>query len=393
MGVECIGENCAFGVDDAKRCDNRHFTNAEKGDYDGGFEVFYTGSAKGFGLRATRDLESCRLIAEYLGDVVERRNLRSWRYAMTLKAGICIDASKAGGPARFMNHSCSPNCYAQRWAVNGEWRIGLFAARSISKGEEFTFSYAHSCRGFGEKNAPEVCHCGEPICSGAIGITPSSRPRKREAPPLRSVAPAPKQHPQGQAAAALAERLAAARSDGPPSWPHAQWLSEMLFGQPGPELSSKVCRSSTGCGSDASQVAAVLQTSCAYTLEPFFANPWPRGPELALARAHGLFLPRTLAHGRRAWAHRLRDLPEMPRDLAALLCEAVTGGEPCAECGSSTGLDGQCCVVCSRALHRTCGRRARGRPSRAMASAVKCVVCAKASAASAHAPPGAQRLR
>eukprot|EP00932_Pfiesteria_piscicida_P019263 SRR837773.6090.p4 GENE.SRR837773.6090~~SRR837773.6090.p4 ORF type:complete len:114 (-),score=15.39 SRR837773.6090:213-524(-) len=39
-----------------------------------------------------------------------------------------------GGVARFMNHSCRPNCYAQRWVVGRELRIGLFAAKGRGRG-------------------------------------------------------------------------------------------------------------------------------------------------------------------------------------------------------------------------------------------------------------------
>ena len=41
-----------------------------------------------------------------------------------------------GNVARFINHSCDPNCYVQKWHVCGEMRIGIFARRDIPAGEE-----------------------------------------------------------------------------------------------------------------------------------------------------------------------------------------------------------------------------------------------------------------
>ncbi len=32
----------------------------------------------------------------------------------------CLEASNKGNAARFMNHSCKPNCHTQKWYVSGE---------------------------------------------------------------------------------------------------------------------------------------------------------------------------------------------------------------------------------------------------------------------------------
>lgn len=47
-----------------------------------------------------------------------------------------IDAGPKGNSSRFMNHSCSPNCETQKWTVNGDVRIGLFALCDIEAGEK-----------------------------------------------------------------------------------------------------------------------------------------------------------------------------------------------------------------------------------------------------------------
>lgn len=46
-----------------------------------------------------------------------------------------IDAGPKGNYSRFMNHSCQPNCETQKWTVNGDTRVGLFAVRDIPVGE------------------------------------------------------------------------------------------------------------------------------------------------------------------------------------------------------------------------------------------------------------------
>ncbi|CAE8646101.1 unnamed protein product [Polarella glacialis] len=115
---------------------------------------------------------------------------------MELSPAAAIDASKAGGPARFMNHSCAPNCYAQRWVVAGRLRVGLFAARPVARNEELTFSYVRNIGGRWHKQGREAdpCRCGAEACSGAIGLPPpplAKRPRRIQ--PIEQ-----EQHPQPQ---------------------------------------------------------------------------------------------------------------------------------------------------------------------------------------------------
>jgi len=46
-----------------------------------------------------------------------------------------IDAGPKGNLSRFMNNSCEPNCETQKWTVNGDLRIGLFATEDIPAGK------------------------------------------------------------------------------------------------------------------------------------------------------------------------------------------------------------------------------------------------------------------
>ena len=62
------------------------------------------------------------------------------------------DAAVGGNIARFINHSCRPNC----WIEVVDTTIWIRASRLIRKGEEVTYDYATD----GEQTIPCRCHPG-----------------------------------------------------------------------------------------------------------------------------------------------------------------------------------------------------------------------------------------
>lgn len=54
---------------------------------------------------------------------------------------VVIDATLTGNAARFVNHSCDPNCASRIISVEGVKHIVIFAERHIDTGEEFTYDY------------------------------------------------------------------------------------------------------------------------------------------------------------------------------------------------------------------------------------------------------------
>lgn len=78
-----------------------------------------------------------------------------------------IDATKRGCLARFINHSCNPNCVTQKWVIGKKMRIGIFTSRFIEAGEELTFDYKFERYGA----TAQKCYCGEPNCKGYIGAS------------------------------------------------------------------------------------------------------------------------------------------------------------------------------------------------------------------------------
>lgn len=117
----------------------------------------------GLGLFAKADIEQEQFIMEYVGEVITNEMLNKrivtseHQYFMKLTSKELIDATEFSNESRFMNHSCDPNCEMQKWLVDGETCIGLFAVKQIARGTELTFDY--NFESFGDKYKKE-CLCG-----------------------------------------------------------------------------------------------------------------------------------------------------------------------------------------------------------------------------------------
>ncbi|KAK5111883.1 hypothetical protein LTR62_004615 [Meristemomyces frigidus] len=175
MQYECNNENCNLS---AEFCGNRAFaelvTRKEKGGpYDVGVEVLKTPN-RGFGVRSCRTWAAGQIIMEYTGEIVsegecQRRMHEDYKdkqcyYLMELERGLIIDGTK-GSMARFINHSCEPNCEVRMVKVNGTPRMGVFAgAAGIMTGEELTYDYNFD--NFGETQ--QECYCGAAACRGSL---------------------------------------------------------------------------------------------------------------------------------------------------------------------------------------------------------------------------------
>ncbi len=82
---------------------------------------------------------------------------------------MILDATR-GSIARFINHSCEPNCKMIKWTVAGKPRMALFAGdRGIMTGEELTYDY--NFNPYSIKNVQE-CRCGSASCRGVLGPKP-----------------------------------------------------------------------------------------------------------------------------------------------------------------------------------------------------------------------------
>jgi SET domain-containing protein len=100
----------------------------------------------GWGVYATKPISKNTRIIHYAGEKIsnqeslkrERRYIRTghiWCFKLTNRT--VIDAGVGGNDARYINHSCKPNCYVH---ITGGV-IWIRAARPIEPGEELTYHY------------------------------------------------------------------------------------------------------------------------------------------------------------------------------------------------------------------------------------------------------------
>lgn len=127
-----------------------------------------------WGLVALEPIEAEDFVIEYVGELIrssisdirerqyEKMGIGS-SYLFRLDDGYVVDATKRGGIARFINHSCEPNCYTKVISVEGQKKIFIYAKRHISTGEELTYNYKFPLE---EKKIP--CNCGSKRCRGSL---------------------------------------------------------------------------------------------------------------------------------------------------------------------------------------------------------------------------------
>ena len=87
-------------------------------------------------------------------------------YIFRIDEDYHVDATMAGNIARFMNHSCDPNCYSKIVEVGSriqDKHIIVFASRDLMVGEELQYDYQFALGG-----DKIECHCGAPNCWGRM---------------------------------------------------------------------------------------------------------------------------------------------------------------------------------------------------------------------------------
>jgi SET domain-containing protein len=120
----------------------------------------------GWGVFALEPIPKNKRIVAYEGEKIshaesvrrERRYIRNGNiWCFKLNNRWVIDGSVGGNAARFINHSCKPNCYTQ--IIGGT--IWVRAARNIRRGEELTYNY------YTDGEALIQCRC-RPGCKGML---------------------------------------------------------------------------------------------------------------------------------------------------------------------------------------------------------------------------------
>src|SRR5215831_14794718 len=84
-----------------------------------------------------------------------------------LDDGRVIDAARGGNAARWINHSCRPNCEPYE---DDECRVFITAKRTIRAGEELSYDYKLNVPGrhTAKLLANYACRCGAPRCRGTM---------------------------------------------------------------------------------------------------------------------------------------------------------------------------------------------------------------------------------
>ena len=115
----------------------------------------------GYGVFALEPITKNTRIIEYAGELISNKQSESREDRYLSKGCIWVfrvnrnwsrDAAVGGNDARFINHSCKPNC----WVEVVDKTIWIRASKPIAKGEELTYDYNTE----GDKIIPCLCRPG-----------------------------------------------------------------------------------------------------------------------------------------------------------------------------------------------------------------------------------------
>jgi hypothetical protein len=139
----------------------------------------------GRGVFATVEIPKGTRIIEYTGERISHDEANA-RYSSTDGAALVllftvdkttvIDAAVGGNDARFINHSCTPNCRS----VKEDGRIFIEARRRIAPGEELTYDYRLEVNALERKRGAVLypCACGSARCRGTL-IAPQRKQKRK----------------------------------------------------------------------------------------------------------------------------------------------------------------------------------------------------------------------
>jgi uncharacterized protein len=112
-------------------------------------------SVSGLGLFALKPIYKGDFIIEYRGQKMsgEEAERRGGKYLFDINDKWTVDGKSRKNKARYINHSCRPNCEADI----KQGRIAIFAMKNIKEGEELTYHYGKEY--FDDYIKPNGCRC------------------------------------------------------------------------------------------------------------------------------------------------------------------------------------------------------------------------------------------
>jgi SET domain-containing protein len=119
----------------------------------------------GKGVFAAQPIQKGTWILEYTGEKISRQDALECLaqgnvYIFFVATDYDIDGNTPTNRARYINHSCEPNCISD--IIAG--RIWIIARRDIQHGEELTYDYGFELEGYAQR----LCRCGAKNCCGYI---------------------------------------------------------------------------------------------------------------------------------------------------------------------------------------------------------------------------------
>jgi len=121
------------------------------------------------GLYATKDIKSGKLVINYKGKLISKKETDTNPkfdndkaiYLFNLNNRYDLDGDFKYNDARLINHSCNPNCEVEGKGL----KLWITAIRDIKKNEELSYDYGF---GYDEDYKQFVCKCGAKNCVGYI---------------------------------------------------------------------------------------------------------------------------------------------------------------------------------------------------------------------------------
>jgi SET domain-containing protein len=141
----------------------------------------------GMGVFSTRAIRRGKRVVEYLGERISHAEADqryehkdesdNHTFLFIVDRKTVIDAGVGGNAARFINHSCDPNCES----VTQDRRVFIEAIRNIGAGEELAYDYQIKRDDDDPANVDEVfaCRCGALACRGTM-LWPAKRPARKK---------------------------------------------------------------------------------------------------------------------------------------------------------------------------------------------------------------------
>ena len=137
----------------------------------------------GNGVFAARKIKKGERVVRYVGALRTHEEVDAeygeieedgHTFLFTLNDDYVIDANVGGNVARWINHSCAPNCEAvveeDHKGRPKKDKVFIEALRDIKRGEELTYNYGIT---LAERHTPKLkklwgCRCGQPNCTGTM---------------------------------------------------------------------------------------------------------------------------------------------------------------------------------------------------------------------------------